>query len=82
MGSPDLELLAATLMDIRATVESMRRTVTSAQAGIERLRHDDSRELHDDLTRCIAQLNAEAGVVTESISTCDKPLAALAPASR
>lgn len=73
----DLELLALTLMDVLATVQSMRRTVTNAQAGIERLRHGRSNELLDDLKRCLTQLSNEVAIVGNSISTTTAPLTSL-----
>lgn len=69
MNADDLELLSVTLMDIRATVESMRRSVTNAHADIERLRHGVKPDVVDDLRRCIDAITKEAGIVNEAVAT-------------
>ena len=69
MGASDLDMLSVTMMDVRATVESMRRSVTSAQADVERLRHGVDADVIADLRRCLDALATETTVVQESLAT-------------
>jgi hypothetical protein len=72
-----LELLAVLMMDVRATVESMRRSVTNAQSSIEQMRHTHNKAQLDDIRDCLKEITNECDVVIESVSEAKKPLAAL-----
>jgi archaellum component FlaC len=65
------------MIDVRATVESMRRSVTNAQSSIEQLRHTHDKVQLDDISDCLKQITNECAVVTESVSEAKKPLAEL-----
>ena len=77
--APDahLELLAVLMMDVRATVESMRRSVTNAQSSIEQFRHTRDKAQLDDITDCLKQIVEESTDVTEAVAEAKKPLAEL-----
>jgi hypothetical protein len=73
----DLDLLAVTLMDIRAMTESFRRSVTNAQSSIEQFRHTSSKHHLADIQSCLTQIRQEAGTVVDSASEAETPLRAL-----
>jgi hypothetical protein len=73
-ADPELELLAVTLVDMRATVDSMKRSITHAQSSVEQYRHTRGREYIDDIADCLDQLKNEAGAIMESLPEADKPL--------
>ena len=73
----EFELLAVTLMDIRATVESMRRSVDSAQSSVEQFRHKPRLERLLDIADCLKQMKKEAEIVLDSVGVAGEPLAAL-----
>ena len=77
MAPNALELLAVLMMDVRATVESMRRSVTNAQSSIEQLRHTHNKAQLDDISDCLKQITNECAVVTESVSEAKKHVAEL-----
>ena len=70
----DLELLAVLMMDVRATVDSMRRSITNTQSSIEQFRHTHRKEQIDDVQKCLEQLTDECRVITEAIAEAKKPL--------
>jgi septal ring factor EnvC (AmiA/AmiB activator) len=70
----DLQLLAVLMMDVRATVDSMRRSITNTQSSIEQFRHTHSKEQIDDVQKCLEQLTDECRVITEAIGEAKKPL--------
>ena len=72
-----LEILAATLMDIRATVESMRRSVTNAQSSVEQFRHTTDVSRLDDIADCLEQLRKESAIVTHAATLGDDSILAL-----
>jgi hypothetical protein len=73
----DLEVLAVLMMDVRATVESMRRSITNTQSSIEQFRHTHGRAQLDDIKECLEQLVEECAVVTEAATEAGKPIAKL-----
>lgn len=73
----DLELLAVLMMDVRATVESMRRSVTNAQSSIEQLRHTYAATQVADIKDCLEQILKEAAAITDTTTEAKKPLAQL-----
>ena len=73
-----LELLAVSLMDLRATTDSMRRTITNAQSSIEQYRHTRAADRLADIADCLQQLRAEATNVTNVTGQAEKALKQLA----
>ena len=73
----DLEILAVSLVDLRATLDSMRRAVTNAQASVEQFRHTRNQDQIDDIASCFVKLTNEACTVTESVAQAEPQLAAL-----
>ena len=65
------------MMDVRATVESMRRSVTNAQSSIEQLRHTYAATQVADIKDCLEQILKEAGAITDTTTEAKKPLAQL-----
>ena len=78
---PHLQLLAVTLMDIRATVESMLRSVVNAQSSVEVFRHTSRRQSLEDISDCVEQLLLESAAATESAQHAREPLKAMLDAS-
>jgi len=74
---PELEMLALTLMDLRATTESMRRSVTNAQASVEQYRHIQSSDRLADIADCLSHLRREAGVAIESTGHAERSVGTL-----
>jgi hypothetical protein len=70
----DLQLLAVLMMDVRATVDSMRRSITNTQSSIEQFRHTHSKEQIDDVQKCLEQLTDDCRVITEAVAEARKPL--------
>ena len=77
-----LELLAVLMMDVRATVESVRRSITNAQSSIEQFRHTHAKAQLDDIRDCLEQVVQECAVVTESVTEAKKSLAELETAPK
>jgi hypothetical protein len=76
---PDaLELLAVSLMDLRATTESMRRSVTNAQSSIEQYRHTRAADRLADIADCLQQLRREATNVSTVTEHAERALQQLA----
>ena len=73
----DLDLLALTLVDLRATTEAMRRSVTNAQASVEHYRHTLSDDRLTDIADCLTHLRREAGVALESTRHAEQSIGAL-----
>jgi hypothetical protein len=73
----DLEVLAVLMMDVRATVESMRRSITNTQASLEQFRHTRSKTQLEDIKDCLEQLVEECTIVTEAATEARKPIAKL-----
>jgi len=73
----DLDILALTLVDLRATTESMRRSVTNAQASVEQYRHTRSSDRLTDIADCLNHLRREAGVVLESTRHAEQSIGTL-----
>jgi hypothetical protein len=63
---PHLQMLSVTVMDIRATIESMLRSVTNAQSSIEVCRHTRRKQSLDDIGDCLTRLARDANAVSES----------------
>lgn len=72
-----LEILAVILVDIRATVDSMKRSVTSAQASVEQFRHTQARASLDDIADCLSELRTESATIIDSVAEAEAPLRAL-----
>jgi hypothetical protein len=62
------------MMDVRATVESMRRSITNTQSSIEQFRHTRGKEQIEDVQNCLTQLTHECRIITEAIAEAKKPL--------
>ena len=73
----DLEMLAVTLVDLRATIDSMKRSVTNAQSSVEQFRHTQNQDQIRDIANCFATLKSEVSTVTETLSTAEPQLEAL-----
>jgi hypothetical protein len=72
--SSDLELLAVTLVDMRATVDSMKRAITHAQSSVEQFRHTKGKDSLADIADCLVELRNEEAAVAEAIAEVEKPL--------
>lgn len=77
VADADLELLATTLMDIRATVDSMRRSLTNAQSSIEQYRHTRSKDVLSDVSNCLEYLTDEGSGVSEAIAEATRAIQVL-----
>jgi hypothetical protein len=73
----DLEVLAVTLMDIRATAESLRRSVTNAQSSIEQFRHTAAKGHLTAVGSCLMQIRKEADIIGDSAAEAEAPLRSL-----
>jgi hypothetical protein len=73
----DLDMLALTLVDLRATTEAMRRSVTNAQASVEHYRHTRSSDRLTDIADCLTHLRREAGVALESTRHAEQSIGVL-----
>ena len=73
----DLEILAVLMMDVRATVDSMRRSITNAQSSIEQFRHTRNKTQLDDINDCLEQLVQECHAVADAAAEAQKPIAKL-----
>ena len=73
----ELDILALTLVDLRATTESMRRSVTNAQASVEHYRHTRSTDRLTDIADCLSHLRREAGIVIESTGHAEQSVGTL-----
>jgi hypothetical protein len=73
-SDPHLQLLSVTVMDIRATIESMLRSVTNAQSSIEVFRHTRRKQSLDDIGDCLTRLARDASAVIESTDHAREPL--------
>jgi hypothetical protein len=70
-------MLAVSLVDLRATIDSMKRSVTNAQSSVEQFRHTGSQDQIDDIAKCFASLTREAGTVTEAVAVAEPQLEVL-----
>ena len=70
-------MLSVTVMDIRATIESMLRSVTNAQSSIELFRHTRRKEALDDIGDCLTRIARDADAVSESTAHAKEPLTLL-----
>jgi hypothetical protein len=73
----ELELLAVTLVDIRASIDAMKRSVTNAQSSVEQFRHTQNQEQIEDIADCFVNLTREAAEVTEAITSAGPQIDAL-----
>ena len=70
-------MLAVSLVDLRATIDSMKRSVTNAQSSVEQFRHTQSQDQIDDIANCFVSLTREAGTVNEAVAVATPQLEAL-----
>jgi hypothetical protein len=72
-----LEILAVILVDLRATIDSMKRSVTNAQSSVEQFRHTQNEAQLTDIASCLDSLKQEVVTITETVSSAEPQLAAL-----
>ncbi len=77
MSETDLEILAVTLMDLRATTEAMLRAVTAAQASIEQYRHTKAAERLGDIRFRLGELAGDGSAVAESAAEAARTIDAM-----
>lgn len=75
--SPDAELLSVTLVDVQATLESIRRSLANAQASLELFRHSPSREALKHVAHGLEQLHRECEFLGDAGSVSRRLLRAL-----
>lgn len=74
VANPDLELVAVMLVDMRATVDSMKRTITHAQSSVEQFRHVPEKAYLLDIADCLNQLLRESRTVADTTAQASEPL--------
>jgi uncharacterized phage infection (PIP) family protein YhgE len=72
-----LEVLAVTLVDIRAAVDAQKRAVTNAQASIEQFRHTRAKASLDDIAGSLKHLSDDGRAVAEAAAEADSSLRAI-----
>jgi CHASE3 domain sensor protein len=72
-----LELLAVTLVDIRATIDAQKRAVVHAQSSVEQFRHTKGKELLDDIVDCLQTIATDNRDLVDAVSVADAAVEAL-----
>jgi len=72
-----LELLAVTLVDMRATIETQRRAVTDAQSSVEQFRHTKARDSLEDIADCLKTMADENRDFVDEVVVAENALDAL-----
>jgi hypothetical protein len=62
-----LDILAVTLVDLRATIDAQKRCIVSAQASAEEFRAGGSRASLDDIADTLAQLDEHARALNDGL---------------
>ncbi|HEY5618735.1 MAG TPA: hypothetical protein VIK60_12385 [Vicinamibacterales bacterium] len=72
-----LQLLAVTLVDIRATIDAQKRAVTNAQSSVEQFRHTKGKDSLGDIADCLKTIAADNRDLVDAVATADKTVKAL-----
>jgi phage-related protein len=78
-SAPDaeLEILAVTLVDMRATTDSIKRSIVHAQSSIEQYRHTQSRAMLKDIESCLIEIRDSYKFLPQAATDADEALRAL-----
>ena len=69
-----LQLLAVTLVDIRATVDAQKRSVTHAQSSVEQFRHTKEKGSLEDIADCLKTITNDNRDLVDAITVADNAL--------
>lgn len=70
--SNHLDLLAVTLIDIRATIEDQHRAIRNAQASLDKFRYTQNPDALRDLASCIGVIRDHAATLATSTAWADE----------
>ena len=72
--SNHLDLLAVTLVDIRATIEDQHRAIRNAQASLDKFQYTQDRDVLRDITSCIGVIRDHAATLATATSWADEAI--------